>query len=302
VITRRRFHQVDLGRFVWKRILLVVAIETAVVVVYRNFLHGYIASSIAVVTVLGTAISFFIGFINAQAYGRWWEARKIWGAVVNDSRSWARMVLTFIQPNGHDAARVDALKRRLVLRHIAFLYATKEKLRGDDDDYSEYLSDDDREDLEGQGHVPNALLTLQGRDLDRAERDKVIDVIRLNAFNNVLSLFSDELGKSERIKNTVFPPIYPTLVRSAVYIFMLVFPAALSDQVGYWAILYGSLLSLIFVLTSQSGQSLMNPFERQPMDVNIGGITRTIEINLLEQLHSEKIPEPLQAVNDLYVL
>jgi len=302
LITRKRFHQIDLWRFVWRRILAIVAIESVIVVVYLRYIQDKTEMSLAVVTVLGTAISFFIGFINAQAYGRWWEARKIWGGLVNDSRSWCRMVLSLIQSDGHDAERVDELKRRLVLRHIAFVYATKEKLRGDDDDYQKYLSDADRADLEGQGHVPNGLLTLQGRDLDRAERDKIIDVIRLNAFNNILTRFSDELGKSERIKNTVFPPIYATLVRSAIYIFILAFPMALANQVGYWSILWSSLLSLIFVLTSVSGQNLMDPFEGQPMDVNIGSITRTIEINLLEQLQADDIPEPLEPIDNLYLM
>jgi putative membrane protein len=66
--------------------------------VFFYFLKNHVAVPAIIPTILGTALSFFIGFNNNQAYGRWWEARKIWGALVNDSRSWARQVLHYTQP------------------------------------------------------------------------------------------------------------------------------------------------------------------------------------------------------------
>ena len=86
----------------WKiqlNVLLVVSIAS---VTYITFLNEYLQLSGVIITVLGTAISFFIGFINSQAYGRWWESRKIWGELVNDSRSFCRMVISFIVKDGGD--------------------------------------------------------------------------------------------------------------------------------------------------------------------------------------------------------
>jgi putative membrane protein len=81
-----------------------------------------------------------------------------------------------------------------------------------------------------------------------------------------------------------------------------VFPASITGVVGYWAIPFGWLLAAIFVLTRAMGEQLMNPFERTMSGTAMSSITRTIEINLLEQLGAEDIPKAVEPIDNLYVL
>ena len=287
----------------WKYQLRVLVTVTLATVVYREILFPRFQVSLAVVTVLGTAIAFFIGFINSQAYGRWWEARKIWGSFVNDSRSFSRMVMSFLTaPQPGQPGELQELRQGLIHRHLAFMNAVVARLRDQTrDDYTRYLTQADSEAIRGQSHVPNAILGLQGQVIDRAERAGYSDVFRMAQINEMLNRFSDSMGKSERIKLTVFPALYSALIRMSIWIFLAVFPMVISETVGYWAILFGWLLGWIFLLTYLAGQALLNPFENRRPDVPISSITRTIEINLLEQL-GEKAPEPLAPIKGEYLL
>ena len=152
----------------WKSITLLVLMVAAVTIVYLDLIHPYISVSMSVISGISTAISFFIAFFTAQAYDRWWEARKIWGAFVNDSRSFGRMVTTlFGKADG--GSEVPAIQDRLIRRHIAYLYAVKARLRNDGAEvYSSYLSEEDASRVEGSSNIGNALLRLQGEDIDAA--------------------------------------------------------------------------------------------------------------------------------------
>jgi len=191
----------------------------------------------------------------------------------------------------------------LIRRHIAHLYAVKEHLRRESaKDYAIYLSDEDTGRVSGSSNVGNTLLRLQSEDIDAAERAGLIDVIRMAQFNDMLSRFSTSMGMAERIKTTVFPAYYASMIRISIWFFVLVYPVALSEQIGYWAILFASLLGSIFYLVFQAGQTLLDPFEGVPSDTPMSSIVRTIEINLLEQIGAENIPAPVEPVDGLYLM
>nr|WP_231458494.1 bestrophin family protein [Pedobacter sp. Leaf132] len=80
------------------------------------------------VSLIGTAVAFYVGFKNNQSYDRVWEARKIWGAIVNSRRSWAVMVNAYVQKDGHSPAEIEAIKTKLIYKHIAWLYTLREQL------------------------------------------------------------------------------------------------------------------------------------------------------------------------------
>src|SRR6187551_109516 len=96
----------------------------------------------ALPTLMGTAIAFFIGFNNNQAYDRWWEARTIWGALVNDSREWARSMIAYCSvPENKTAEHVKQYQREMILRDLAFLYALQSSLRRiSSNEYEKYLT------------------------------------------------------------------------------------------------------------------------------------------------------------------
>jgi len=286
----------------WKSVTVLLFVVSAITIIYLDMLHLHVEVSMSVIGGISTAISFFIAFFTAQAYDRWWEARKIWGAFVNDSRSFGRMVTTmFGKADG--GSEVPAIQDRLIRRHIAYLYAVKARLRNEGaQEYSDYLNEEDAGKVEGSSNVGNALLELQGKDIDAAERAGHIEVIRMAQLNDMLSRFSTSQGMAERIKGTVFPAHYASMIRVSIWIFVLVFPAALSEEIGHWAIFFSSLLGTIFLLVYRAGQALLDPFEGEPNDTPMSSIVRTIEINLLEQIGEKDLPAPVEPVDGRYLM
>lgn len=246
-------------------------------------------------TLMGTALAFFIGFNNNQAYDRWWEARTIWGAIVNDSRSWARSL---------EAYCMDPESRRIMIhRHIAFLYALKSGLRKQDDPLLEkYLTAAELSHIQPYSNKPNAILDRQAIDLEKMQQAGSIDNFRFLGLNQLLQNFCDGMGKSERINNTVFPVTYIYFTRLFIWLFVILITMSISVTVGPWSILFGWLIGFVFHISHINGMSLMNPFEPTPSGIPLDSITRTIEINLLQTLGETEVPSPVESVEGEYIM
>ncbi len=290
----------------WKIQLTVLAVCSLGTLVYIHLLNDLIPISKNLLTVLGTAEAFFIGFINAQAYDRWWEARKIWGSIVNDSRSLGRMVISYFTlenaPQGSKEEMED-MRQGMIHRHISWLYATKERLRDiTEQKHRKYLSAEENRFADTFQHIPNGISILQGKALDEAEQKGYVDAFRMLQINDMLNRFSDSIGKAERIKTTVFPTFYLTLNKISIWTFIIIMPITMAEDLGYWAILYSFIIGIIYELTLQAGITLMNPFENQPADTPMSSITRNIEINLLEMLGEKDLPNPVKPVRGEYLM
>nr|WKN34715.1 bestrophin family ion channel [Tunicatimonas sp. TK19036] len=253
---------------------------------------------------LGTALAFFIGFNNNQAYDRWWEARKIWGGLVNDSRSWARGVLYYCSsPDSEKQPPLSQAQTRMVHRHLAFLYALKANLRKTNDTtYYQYLSEKEILQLARHSNTHNAILEYQSKDLEWLSQQGHIDGFRFMELNEMIVRFCDGMGKSERIKNTVFPTSYHYFTRLFIWVFVILITIVCAQSIGAWAIMLGWLVGFVFHTTHLIGLSLLNPFDPIPSGIPLDQITRTIEINLLEMLGKAEIPEPVKPINHEYVM
>ncbi|MCO4292489.1 hypothetical protein NF867_06425 [Solitalea sp. MAHUQ-68] len=241
---------------------------------------------------LGTALAFFVAFNNNQAYDRWWEARIIWGGLVNDSRSWTRALLHYTNDR--------ACARKMIFRHIGFLYALKASLRKVEDfSYRKYLSQEEIEIVDRFSNTPNAIMDLQAKDLQYlATEEPRIDGFRFLALNNLLTNFCDGMGKSERIKNTVFPTTYVYFTRLFIWILVTLITLTSSNAIGYAAIIIGWLIGFVFHATHINGMTIMNPFDLDPSCIPLNSIVRTIEINLLEALEKTDIPAPEKTIRE----
>ncbi len=288
----------------WKKFVLVVLTCSVTNVAHQYLTDYYFVMPTVITGVLGTAIAFFLGFNNNQAYGRWWEARIIWGGLVNDSRSWARQVLHYTSPAGtYDEKRLEEKRDTLVRRHIGFLYALKDNLRNTDEKvYRQYLTSEETESIERHSNKHNAILEYQSADLEALYKAGVVDGFRFMQFNEMIVRFCDGMGKSERIKNTVFPTLYIRYTLLYVWIFIICVTLVFVETTAAWSIPIGSAVGLIFVTTHHIGVLLLNPFDHNITGVPLDQITRTIEINLLEMLGEEDIPEPVKPVDGDYVM
>ncbi|MDR6565780.1 putative membrane protein [Chitinophaga ginsengisegetis] len=298
-------HRLSLGQifsFTWKVDLMLLGCCTLVYFLDSRWLAAHINIPIAVSTVLGTAIAFFIGFNNNQAYDRWWEARKIWGALVNDSRTWSRSMLNYPSPDA--TPETKALVRHMIYRHLAFIYALKTVLRKRPDDYyTRYLTTEEIEEVQKQSNIPNAILNLQTRDLQQLRNSGSIDGFTFIELNQILVKHCDSMGQSERIRNTVFPPSYVYFTQMFIWFYVIMNTLMMTESIGAWAIPFGWMFGFVFHVTHLNGITLMDPFDFQPLAIPLDSIARTIEINVIQLLGDEPVPAPvLPRQEGLYVM
>ena len=288
----------------WKSFFLLLLVCVAAYLFNEYILLHYIEFPTIVPGILGPALAFFIGFNNNQAYDRWWEARKIWGGLVNDSRTWARQLVQY--PSEADTEinkELNIVKKRAIHRHIAFLYALKDNLRGESKkDYRKYLSAEESEAVEQESNIHNAILSFQSKDLEYMKKSNWIDGFKFIELNKMIVRFCDGMGMSERIKNTVFPTTYTYYTRLFIWFFIISMTFVFSDIVGVWSIFFGVLVGYIYIVMHRIGLAILNPFEPVPSGISLDQITRTIEINLLETLGESDIPEPIKSVRDEYIM
>jgi putative membrane protein len=300
-------HGIPLRRIIsstWHSLFFSLLTCSAAFFINELFLSHYFNFPSFVPTILGTALAFFIGFNNNQAYDRWWEARKVWGTLVNDSRSWARSVLTYATPN--DVVSTDAqrtLEERMIKRHIAFIYVLKKTLRKDaSQEFIPYLSEVEYNDITDKKNPYNALLVLQAQDLKYLYDQRCIDGFQFISMNARLTSFCDEMGKSERIRNTVFPTTYHYYARYFIWIFIYSSTMTVGNTIGIWAIFFGTLLGYVFFTIQSIGQLLLDPFDPIPTGIPLDQISRNIEINLLEMLGERNLPDPVQSIHGEYIM
>ena len=240
-----------------------------------------ISVPIAITGIIGTAVSLLLSFRTAQSYERWWEARTVWGSIVNDSRTFIRQLIQFL-PEGESKKSVI---EKFTYRQIIWCYALSESLRkkGFSDKVTKYLS---QENISEQ-NIPNALLNRHSDDLATAGLQEFKQV----QVDTTLSRLCDAMGKCERIKNTVFPRSYSLLVHLLIYVFTTLLPFGLDDKYIEVEILLTALLPLIFVGIEKTAILMQDPFENTPMDTPMTSLSTTIEINLKEMIGDTNLPE-----------
>jgi putative membrane protein len=269
---------------------------------------------ITVTAMLSAALSIYLGFRSNNAYERWWEARIIWGALINDSRSWARQVFTHIVDEDDNNTETDAIKKELIYRHIAFVNALRVFLRGgpsiaheqtreiykvsnDLDDIKKFLSAEEFEEVSQALNPPNMILQKQGKRLAELYKKKFLTDYRFVNLESSLVEFSNIQGRSERIKNTAFPRPYSYFQRVFVWVHGILVPFAYVALVDWMIIPIAFILNYVFLTIDFVGSRIEDPFENRIDDVPLSSITRTIEINLREALGEKSLPEKQQPID-----
>lgn len=280
-----------------KKELILVALYSAII----YFIHQYynfkaVSIPLTVSTILGTIISLLLAFRSNQAYDRWWEARILWGKIVNDCRTFTRQVLTFVD-SSHDGEQKRALKERIIRRQMAWCYSLSCHLRGQNakENLEAYLSDDDVKNIKKLDHIPLAINELQGHDLRTLYKLGWINEYQQVAMDNSLTNFMNSMGGCERIKNTVFPSTYSVYIHWLVMFFVLLLPFSLIEFFGIFQVPLVIAISSAFFLIEKMAIHLQDPFENKPTDTPTTAISRTIENNL-KQMMKDELPEDIGAM------
>jgi ion channel-forming bestrophin family protein len=235
---------------------------------------------------LGTAISILLSFKLNQSYDRWWEARKVWGSIVNDSRTLALQLEGFVKDN-------EPVIKKMVYRQIAWCYSLAASLRRSDSlaNLNQFISREELENISPHSNRPLALLQLHIRDLKTLKDLSQLDVFAHVQLDNTLVRLCDAQGKAERIKSTVFPVTYRKFLHYIIYIFVVTLSVALNNLAFYYELPVLLLISSAFFLLEKSATHMQDPFEDRPTDTAMTAISQTIEINLKQLLNEKDIPK-----------
>lgn len=298
-------------RRVWPRVSrrlgVLFLIDTTVALLYVKGGVTALALPSLPLAMMGAGLSVFLAFRNNSAYDRWWEARTLWGALVNESRTFARQVLTLVDApaparrasrGAHaDAPGPDAVA--LVDWQIAYVHALRCHLRGQNPfpELEAQLPPPVVAWLRTQRNVPVALLLHAGRSLRALFDEGRLDAYRLVQIDSTLGRLCDVQGACERIKNTPLPRQYEFFPRAFVLVYCLLLPLGLVEGMGLLTPLASTLASFIFVALESIGRDIEAPFENTVHDTPMTQLSRTIEINLRETAGHGDVPGDLRPID-----
>lgn len=274
--------------FVWKgsvlpqilpRLILLFLLSVLIVFLKGRIFDYKIPLNPAPFTLFGIALALFLGFRNNVSYDRFWEGRKLWGALLNDTRSLARQAITF---SGYptDGPEVKGFVNYL----IAFVYALKHQLRNTNpaEDFERTLEPHLAESLTDMKFKPIILMKEMGLWVQQARNKGNIDTILQAAFDNNLNKLSDIVGGCERIASTPMPYTYRVLLHRTVYLYCLLLPFGFVDSLGWFTPLVVVFIAYTFVALEAIADEIEEPFGTEPNDLALNGMSLMIETTLLE--------------------
>jgi len=282
------------------------------------------------VGLIGVALAFYLGFKNNSAYDRLWEARKIWGGIVNASRSFAVMARDFVEDED------GAVSKEVVHRHVAWLHMLALELRkvtpwehqgkqsttnreffgttvkeGDAKAILDlYVSDEESGYVLSKGNRSSHLLSAQSRRLMELRQEGTLEHFRHLAMQDLITEFYTLQGKAERIKKFPLPRQWVSANAYCIGIFLMLLPFGMIDVFSrgehtplvFFAVPATAVCFWIFWLMDRVGEYSENPFEGLANDVPIRNMARGIERDIRQMLDETDLPPAIGPVEGTDIL
>jgi putative membrane protein len=318
----------------WTRsdIRFMIILSTIPVLLFVIFDWTWMTIPWVPIALIGTATAFVVGFRNTQTYNRLWEARQIYGSIINSSRSFGILVKDFIG-DGNDG-QLQQTKLQIIHRHIAWLTALRFQLREQrtwetsrtkpsnlrygklftidewanklPDSLAPYLSPAELQEVLGKKNRATQIIGLQSKHLKQLKAKALIEPLDYVELEKMLVDLYDQQGRCERIKNFPYPRQFATISQMLTRLFVNLVPFGVlnefqklgsPDWMVWLAIPFSAATGWVFLTLERIGENTENPFEGGANDVPITAISRTIEIDLLELIDVKELPAALQPVN-----
>lgn len=330
---RVRFHHIF--PFAWRSVLFFLGYSTLICLLYIMAGWQGLAIPFLPIGLIGTAVAFYVGFKNNSSYERLWEGRRIWGSLVNVSRSWAIMALDYVTNLNATAPvseqELKTIHQSLVYRQLAFLNALRLQLRRRtvweacvgaehtlierieafrlhqlDEDLAPFLTTEEVEFIIKRQNAATHLIRNQSAQLKELRAKGLISEYYHAEMERLLVECYNQQGACERIKTFPFPRQYAFFSYVFIWLFVLILPygllgemAKLGDWYVWLTIPFYTLISWVFNTMEIIGDTSENPFENSINDVPMTAICRNVEIDLREMLGETKLPERMQAVDNI---
>lgn len=274
-----RFHKADTVRRLFPVIIFVSLYSWLVSYLQLEYLHMELGSHVKNITImhslLGFAISMLLVFRTNTAYDRWWEGRKLWGSLVNNSRNLAIKLNSFL-PH-------DDVQNRLFFKKLITLFADelrqhllneRTRLSLDEEPHPEIP------DFDTSKHIPNQVMTLLMNKINLLHRDGKITDYQLLMLNPELSSFLDITGACERIKNTPIPYSYSVFIKKFLFFYILSLPLGFPLTLGYFTIPVVAFISYVLGSLEMIAEEIEDPFGKDENDLPMHRIGETISRNV----------------------
>lgn len=312
----------------WTRrdIYILIILATIPTVLYQVFDLKWISIPWVPVALVGTAAAFIVGFKNTQTYNRLWEARQIWGAIVNTSRTWGIMSKDFV-----NADKIEIEK--LIYRHCAWLTALRFQLRKPqswentnkphfkeyrtyfkipewegnlEEELKKYLSEGELDYVMSKKNKATQLIALQSKQLKSLRAEGRIDHYEYVEMEKRLAELYDHQGKAERIKNFPYPRQFASINLFFVWLLVVMLPFGMlnefqkmCEQCVWLTIPFTVIVSWVFTSMEKVGEATENPFEGGANDIPMAALSRTIEIDLRDMLDENDLPDSISPTNKI---
>ena len=308
-----------------KKPLILGLVYSGIICLIYVLINGHFSVPWQPISIIGIAVAFYLGFKNNSSYDRTWEARKIWGSIVNNSRSFSAACISFIQGENH-----EKIKKEVIYRHLAWISALKHQLRLSrpwehtekrlkekfsatvceayqtklETELLKFISQQEIAEVEGKANPATQIMKRQAIRLQELKDLGYYDDFRHMELHQLMVSFYEDQGKSERIKNFPFPRQYASTTLWLTFVFCAFVPLGLLDifsdskEWDFWICPFLSALIIwVFFLMEKIGDYSENPFEGTYNDVPITSIARGIEIDLREMINDKEIPSPIEEQN-----
>lgn len=278
-----RFHKADTFRQLLPLIIGISLYTGAVAwleIYYWQLPEKHYLRNIPVMhTLLGFAISMLLVFRTNTAYDRWWEGRKLWGALVNNSRNLA-MKMETILPEGDE-------KNRIFFRKIipAFASALHNHLHKEQTRLELFEDEENRhifQRIDWEKHVPNQVALLMHRQVQQLYREGVLTAEQLLFLNAELQSFTDICGACERIKNTPIPFSYSVFIKKFIFFYVMTLPFGFVFQLGFYAIPVTAFVFYVLASLELIAEEIEDPFGGDANDVPTETLSRNIHRHVSE--------------------
>ncbi len=271
-----QFHKSDTFRKMgW--ILLIFAIYTGIVVYLELYFKDILEfkSTMQVHSLLGFVLALLLVFRTNSAYDRWWEGRKLWGALVNNSRNLALKI---------NAVTTDSNEKEFWNVSISnYVFAMKEHLR-DGTKLEELSLGDNTDHIKKADHIPNIIASDMYKRLHTLYKKEVISGDQLITLDKELKAFTDIIGGCERIKKTPIPYSYSLFLKKFIFLYVITIPFGMVYDFNYWTIPIATIILYVLGSIELIAEEIEDPFGIDANDLPTDSLALTISENVKEIL------------------
>ncbi len=255
------FHKSDTLRILWKEIFYIAIFTFLITFLILRFTPGNhnLEKLITVYSLVGFVISLLLIFRTNTAYDRWWEGRKKWGELVNDTRNFSVKLSTMLT-NTED--------RDFFMRMIPnFVFAAKESLRSGVILDELQLLPDELAYINTKKHQPLSIIQLIYRKLIEVKQNNLISDQDFAILDKNCNKLMDSLGACERIRNTPIPFSYSLFIKKFIFIYVTTLPLALVTNYGYFSVLIATFIFYVLVSIEVLAEEIEDPFGNDDNDL-----------------------------------